>query len=113
MDDGEEPEWLLEAAIALESAEAHEASAIAAEEAAAAAAAAAARRKNRVLNLWVRSRAKAAEANATDYRKALTEALAEVAGDNTTASSVADGDCLLVTTRTTHALRTQRAPPMP
>ena len=34
------------------------------------------------------------------------EAVAAVAGNNTTASSVADGDCLLVTTRTTHALGT-------
>lgn len=35
---------------------------------------------------------------------AVPEAVAAVAGPNTTASSVADGDCLLVTTRTTHAL---------
>ena len=35
---------------------------------------------------------------------AVSEAVAAVAGPNTTASSVADGDCLLVTTRTTHAL---------
>ena len=37
---------------------------------------------------------------------AVPERVAEVAGDKTTASSVADGDCLLVTTRTTHALGT-------